>query len=196
MVETEYTAGDLTSESWDDFERFFDKYNGVQDCCWCTYYHLPGPFEASSGDPCAEKRELRKRLVGKGVSRAVLIYSGCDVVASCQYGTADELPRIEGHRRYSSMLPVDSGEKLWRITCFFVDRQHRHRGLTHLALREVLDRISKSGGGVVEAYPAMNDRAVEQWFGQLKTYMDAGFHIVSDYGRNNALVRMSIPPRK
>lgn len=37
----------------------------------------------------------------------------------------------------------------WRITCFFVGRTHRHRGVAGLALGE----IARLGGGTVESYP-------------------------------------------
>ena len=41
----------------------------------------------------------------------------------------------------------------YRITCFFVDRDHRRKGVAALALAGALDLIAKAGGGVVEAYP-------------------------------------------
>jgi hypothetical protein len=41
----------------------------------------------------------------------------------------------------------------YRITCFFVDRRYRRKGVAAVALRGALDLIAQSGGGVVEAYP-------------------------------------------
>ncbi|PSR32704.1 MAG: hypothetical protein C7B46_13170 [Sulfobacillus benefaciens] len=41
----------------------------------------------------------------------------------------------------------------WRITCFFVDRKFRGRGVASAALAGALDAIAQSGGGTVEAYP-------------------------------------------
>jgi hypothetical protein len=40
----------------------------------------------------------------------------------------------------------------YRITCVFVDRDYRRRGVADLALRSALDLIANSGGGVVEGY--------------------------------------------
>jgi hypothetical protein len=41
----------------------------------------------------------------------------------------------------------------WRVTCFFVGRTHRHRGVADVALSGALAEISRLGGGVVESYP-------------------------------------------
>ena len=39
----------------------------------------------------------------------------------------------------------------YRLTCFFVDKRYRRRGVSALALQGALDLIAKAGGGVVEA---------------------------------------------
>jgi GNAT superfamily N-acetyltransferase len=41
----------------------------------------------------------------------------------------------------------------WRITCFFVGRTHRHRGVADAALAGALEEIARLGGGLVESYP-------------------------------------------
>ena len=39
----------------------------------------------------------------------------------------------------------------WRITCVFVDKRHRGRGIARTALEGALDHIAQLGGGHVEA---------------------------------------------
>jgi hypothetical protein len=41
----------------------------------------------------------------------------------------------------------------WRITCFFVGRAHRRRGVASAALEGAVGEIALLGGGVVESYP-------------------------------------------
>ena len=41
----------------------------------------------------------------------------------------------------------------WRITCFFVDRDYRGKGMASVALKGALREISRLGGGTVESYP-------------------------------------------
>jgi hypothetical protein len=71
-------------------------------------------------------------------------------VAWCEYGTREELPNINHRKEYDAEL-----DRLpdYRITCFFVDRRYRRKGVAAVALRGALDLIAQSSGGVVEAYP-------------------------------------------
>ena len=41
----------------------------------------------------------------------------------------------------------------WRITCIFVDKRHRGRGIARAGLEGALDQIARLGGGLVEAIP-------------------------------------------
>ena len=41
----------------------------------------------------------------------------------------------------------------WRITCFFVDRDRRRKGIAEAALAGALRIIAAKGGGTVDGYP-------------------------------------------
>ncbi|MCW6169511.1 MAG: hypothetical protein LVQ96_08470 [Thermoplasmatales archaeon] len=188
-----YSIGDLDSRSWPKFEELFNKYNGVQSSCWCVYYHrkLPIP-RIKRGEERVSNHDLKKKLIEEGKSRSVLVYYNESVVASCQYGTFEELPRIENSQRYSNLRITDDNAKKWRITCFFVDTHHRHIGVAKFALDGVLERIARNGGGLVEAYPVKWKGAYELWFGSIHMFTERGFRVVSDFGKNNVLVRRNI----
>ena len=190
-----YTLGDLNADSWPAFEEFFNKYNGVQNSCWCVYYHkgMARPV-LLNGDETETKHDLKRRLVEEGKSRSALVFRQGKVVASCQYGLFEELPRIENAARYTSVRLNDNIEKRWRVTCFFVDTPERHRGLAKFALDGALDRIARNGGGLVEAYPVIKRNAVEVWFGSVSMFEERGFRIVSEFGKSNVLVRKMIDP--
>jgi GNAT superfamily N-acetyltransferase len=70
----------------------------------------------------------------------------------------DELPRIDAGRDYRKVAPAPEIRTLWRVTSFFVDRDHRGQGVAQVALRAALDSIGKKGGGIVEAYPVVSPR--------------------------------------
>ena len=78
------------------------------------------------------------------------MFDGDDAVGRCQYGCPEELPRIYHRKEYEAGL-----EKLpdWRLTCLFVDKAYRRKGVAAAALSGALDLIRQAGGGVVEAYP-------------------------------------------
>lgn len=141
-------------------------------------------------------REDKKALVRLGRSHAILVYHGNNPVGWCQYGTREELPRIDVGRNYRKVKPLDENEKLWRITCFFVDKEHRGKGVSKLALKTALDSIKKQGGGVVEAYPVVSEKmaavAEWRWFGTPSMFRRQGFRKVAALGTSGVLMRKTI----
>jgi len=79
-----------------------------------------------------------------GRAHAALVYDGERCVGWCQFGSPDELPRIKHRKAYlaGAEAPPD-----WRITCFFVDREHRGAGVAGAALAGALEAIGRLGGG-------------------------------------------------
>ena len=77
------------------------------------------------------------------------MYDGSNCVGWCQFGSTDELPRIKSKRAYLDGL---TNLPDWRITCFFVDREYRSKGVA-AALEGALREIGRLGGGIVESYP-------------------------------------------
>lgn len=185
-----FTVKDLDANSWTDFERFFSKYNGVQAGCWCMYYHRTGVTPGKTIEEKIERNHTDKReLVLANKSRGILIYDGVDVIASCQYGTRSELPRIDNGWNYKALEMDRPVDRFWRITCFFVDKAYRRRGLARFALRATLEKIKELGGGIVEAYPVTNHKALRIWFGTVNMYEKEGFEQISQLGRSNAVMQ-------
>ena len=97
-----------------------------------------------------DNRSLKRRLVEEGRAHAALVYDGDEAVAWCEYGSPEELPNIYHRKQYEEELDLVPD---YRITCIFVDRRYRRKGLSAVALQGALDLISEAGGGVVEGYP-------------------------------------------
>lgn len=189
----EYSVRDLTPETWKDFEQFFAKYNGVQAGCWCMYYHRVHVTPGSTFEEKAENNRVdHKGLVEGRRAHGLMIYNGENVIGWAQFGPRDELPRVENGRVYKTLDKIPEETPLWRITCFFVDREYRRRGVASIALREVLNRIKESGGGVVESYPVTHSKAFSVWFGTVSMYEKHGFKKVIELGRSNVLMRKTI----
>ncbi len=137
----------------------------------------------------ARNRRDKKALVDKGRSHGILVYTHGEPVGWCQYGPKEELPRIDAGRTYSKLSLDREGNRLWRITCFWVDRKHRNCGVASAALNAVLNSIRKKGGGMVEAYPATRKGFPADWFGTLSMFQKEGFEVVAPLGKSNVLVR-------
>ncbi len=188
-----YTTKELSPMTWPDFEKLFAKHGGVQAGCWCMFYHRPRPLrpEFKGKTRAAQNRKDKKAFVEQGRSHGILVYAGNQPVGWCQFGLRADLPRIDAGRIYRTLNLRNAAGKLWRITCFFVDRDHRHKGVARVALRATLASIKERGGGLVEAYPATSKKAVGIWFGTVGMFENEGFRKVSGLGRSNVVVRKS-----
>ena len=98
------------------------------------FYQRPKPVGKGSSIEEWKKvnRKDKETLVRQGRSHAILVYDGKTPVGWCQYGTRDELPRIDAGRGYRKVRPLVGEEKIWRITCFFVDKNCRGQWLLKL----------------------------------------------------------------
>ncbi len=137
----------LDAETWPDFERLAEAHHGVWNGCWCLGFHAEGANNVHTPE---QRRALKEARVREGQAHAALVYDGEQCVGWCQFGPTDELPRIKHQKAYREGLHLLPD---WRITCFFVGRTHRHRGVAEAALAGALDEISRRGGGLVESYP-------------------------------------------
>lgn len=137
-------------------------------------------------------RRDKKKMVDDGRSHGVLVYDGKEPVGWCQYGLKEEIPRIDATRRYKALGMGAEGGRLWRISCFSVDRKYRKKGVAKKGLSAALDSIRSQGGGVVEAYPVTRRGALAAWFGTVSMFEEHGFRVVAPFGRSNVLVRKKV----
>jgi GNAT superfamily N-acetyltransferase len=90
----------------------------------------------------------------------------------------------------------------FRITCIFVDRRYRRRGVAALALQGALDLIAKAGGGVVEGYPHDMSKQPEGkkvsssflYNGTRRMYEEAGFTYDRSKGQKNCVMTRMVAP--
>lgn len=141
-----FTVKPLDKTTLPDFARLVEKHNGVWGGCWCMAFHIQG----REPQPHPPHRVEKERLVRAGSAHAALVYDGATAVGWCQFGPTDELPGIKLQKAYQEGLTRLPD---WRITCFFVDRDYRHKGVAAVALEGAINEIGRLGGGIVESYP-------------------------------------------
>jgi GNAT superfamily N-acetyltransferase len=144
---SKYTILPLTAATWDAFAQLAARHNGVWGGCWCTWFH---PESAEKHVSAEGNRAYKQRLVLEGKAHAALVFDADVAVGWCQFGSPAELPSIYHLKEYNAGLDKAPD---YRLTCFFIDRNYRRKGVAAVALRGALDLIAKAGGGVVEAYP-------------------------------------------
>ena len=193
-----YTARELSPSTYPDFEKLATK--GGRGSCWCTAYQRAEPLQKglSRSERRKANRKFKGKLVKEGRSHAALVYDGDIPVGWCQYGTQDELPRIDQWRNSPRLgySPPSGKEKLWRITCFYVDRKYREKGVAKAGLRAALSYIRNRGGGVVEAYPVVSKKIIDNpemlWFGTPGMFEKEGFRRVASLGKALILMRKTV----
>jgi len=181
----------LSEETWAAFASLVERHNGIWGGCWCLEFHPEGSQRG------AVRQSLKERRVRDGEAHAALVFDGDVCVGWCQFGTPAELPRIKFARAYREEAgkPPD-----WRITCFFVDRGYRHRGVAGAALQGALIEIARLGGGMVESSPEdVEGRNVSNSFlnnGTVAMFERRGFARTRQLGKNNWLVTKMVRARK
>jgi hypothetical protein len=185
---TEYTIAALGPATWDAFRGLVERHNGIFGGCWCTWFHTLKSEKTFEAD---DNRLLKQRLVAEERAHAALVLDGDRAIAWCQYGTPAELPNIYHRKEYDA---TSRRSPDYRITCIFVDRSRRHRGLSGVALRGALDLIARSGGGLVEGYPHDNKGAkVSVLYGGSRTLFEqAGFSYDRPKGTRNCVMTMRV----
>jgi Acetyltransferase (GNAT) family len=189
--ESVYSARELSPSTWPDFEKLFAKHNGVWGGCWCMFYHKQGEFQIKNHAP--QNKRAKKALVKGGKSHGIIIYSDGKPVGWTQYGPRPELPRMDASKTYQTLALVSDDEKLWRITCFFVDRNTRKKGVAGFGLNAALVSIKKKGGGIVEAYPTLKEEGSSlMWSGTVGMFERAGFKVASELGKSRVVMRKTV----
>jgi GNAT superfamily N-acetyltransferase len=171
-VAARFHSKELSSDTWQDFARLFEKHGGVWGGCWCMFHHTTQGWSRRSARQNREEKEL---LVRSGKSHGVLVFDEDEQPFGwSQFGLREELPRVERKRGYK-----DAGEdSLWRVTCFFIDKEHRKKGVAREALRAALEVMEREGAKTVEAYPPAMTRE-----GYSSSFLWAGTkHLLSQFG--------------
>jgi GNAT superfamily N-acetyltransferase len=76
------------------------------------------------------------------------------------------------------LKPIDD-TPAWSISCLFVAREYRKRGVSVQLLRAAVEHVRQCGGEVVEGYPVEPKKgempAVFAWTGLPSAFLKAGF---------------------
>ena len=136
----------LTPDRFADLERLFGP-RGACAGCWCMWWRLPrAQWEAGKGE--GNRRGLETYVRG-GAIPGLLAYDGEAPVGWVAVEPRAAYPRLARSR---SLAPVDE-RPVWSITCFFVARSHRGRGVTRALVEAAAAHARTHGAPALEAYP-------------------------------------------
>ena len=182
----------LTPDRWDDFETLFGE-RGACGGCWCTFWRRPrSEFNANKGDG---NRRFMLDVVTGGPPPGLIGYLGGEPVGWCAVAPRAEYPAL-GRSRI--LQPVDD-TPVWSVSCLFVRRDQRKKGLSVRLLRAAVEYVRERGGTVVEGYPvepkAGEVPAAFAWTGLAAAFRAAGFREVARRSETRPIMRRDVPAR-
>jgi GNAT superfamily N-acetyltransferase len=158
------------------------------------YFRLPRKeWSAGCGDG---NRQAFRRIVRRGDEPGLLAYDGETPVGWCAIAPREE---YSGLARSRLLAPVDE-HPVWSITCFYVARSHRRRGVTVALLKAAAKFVAARGGSWLEGYPA--EPASGGWpdayayHGTVAAFAKAGFAEVARPSKTRAIMRRRVRPAR
>ncbi|TCO65612.1 acetyltransferase (GNAT) family protein [Actinocrispum wychmicini] len=184
---------ELTERTWPALESLFGP-NGAVAGCWCMWFRKTSPeFKRDSGEA---NREDARKLAESDEPAGLLAIEGTTAVGWVAVAPRPVYRRLD---RSPIARPVDPAEDLsrvWSVTCFFIHRSARGRGVARTLLDEAVRHAVRHGAWIVEAYPVDTQSGTmssgELYHGTLSMFTDAGFTLVERRGTRRGLVRKTV----
>jgi GNAT superfamily N-acetyltransferase len=181
----------LTPERWEDLAALFGE-RGACGGCWCMAWRLPSrEFRAGKG---SKNRRALKKLADAGEAPGILGYLGSEPVAWCAVAPRADYSFLTRSR---VLAPVD-GCEVWSVTCLFIRKEHRRRGLSARMLRSAAAFAAQRGARVVEGYPTVpysaSAPAAFLWTGTEAAFRKAGYREVARRSRSRPMMRRAVRP--
>ncbi len=183
----EYRAA--TPERWADVERLFGE-RGACAGCWCIYWRLRRrDWETGKGEG---NRRAFRRIVNSGAEPGVLAYLDGEPVGWCAVAPREDYTSLSRSR---ILAPVDD-RPVWSISCLFIDRRYRRRGIATALLGRAVELAAGHGARIVEGYPVEpeQERAPDAflWTGIASSFERAGFREVARRSAKRPIMRREI----
>ena len=178
-----------TPDRWPDIEQLFGE-RGACAGCWCMFWRMKRS-EYERGKGAANRRAFRK-IVTAGAAPGILAFDGKEPIGWCAVAPRAD---YQGLARSRILAPVDD-RQVWSITCFFIAKTHRRKGVSVGLLRAAAAFVRKRGGRVLEGYPVepkkgrMPDPFV--WHGIASAFTKAGFSEVTRRSATRPIMRLDL----
>jgi len=134
---------------WPDVETLFGP-NGAAGGCWCQWWRVEKGGKSWETCKGAPNRLALKAQIEAGAVHAILARRGRQAVGWCCVGPREDFPRL----RKSRMARGHEATGAWAVTCLFVTRSERGKGVGNRLVEAATELAFKRGASEVQAYPA------------------------------------------
>ena len=176
----------LSLETWLSFKRLFGE-RGACGGCWCMNWRLrSSEYEANKG---GGNEKLMKALVAEGKPLGILAFSKSEPIGWCAIAPREDYIRLQTSR---ILKPIDDAP-VWSISCFFIRKDYRQRGVSVPLLKAAVNYAVENKATIIEGYPhyPKKDKMpdVFAWTGLAVTFEKAGFMQVARPSQARAIFR-------
>ena len=173
------TVKSVTKSTWPELEALFEG-RGGPSYCWCMPFRkMENRAEASNED----RKAALKGRVDEAVPIGLVGYIEGEPVAWCSVG-----PRESFATMYKAQDDAEAG--VWSVTCFFIRRDHRGKGLSAQMLAAAIEEARGRGAKVIEGYPVDPDSPSYRFMGFLPLYAGQGFTETGREGKRRHVMRL------
>lgn len=197
--EADVTVRPVTPDDWPTFASFFEA-TGSPKYCWCMAWRKTSEeTKALAAETEADRAAGRKspgraflrhametRITG-GTRVGLLAYAGEEPVAWCSVAPRPTFSRLGGPKDFA-----DEPDAVWSISCFFISRPWRGKGLSRRLIAEAAAYARAGGAKVLEAYPVDPDSPSYRFMGLVPVFASVGFTAVSTAGSRRTVMRLAL----
>jgi len=172
----------LTPELWPALEALFGK-NGACNGCWCMNWRIGREYQRR---PRGANKADFKGVVEKGPAPGLLAFEGDLAIGWCQLTPRADLPWLDHQWRLKRVddLPV------WCISCFYVRKDYRRKGVTAALIKAALKAAKEAGAPALEAYPLdAKLTGSSSWTGFASTFERLGFKTITRHDPPRPIMR-------
>ena len=189
-----YKFHPATPERWSDLESLFGT-NGANAGCWCMFWRLErAMFKKTKGEG---NRQILKQVVEADEQPGILAYDESQAVGWCGIAPREKLAALENSR----ILKRVDDQPVWSITCFFMKKEARRRGMMEGLINAAVKHARTNGAQIVEAYPIdmQSPKLAGQTFNSYSGYMGVasvfralGFEQVGQASETQLILRLDL----
>jgi len=169
----------VDASTWNDFVQLFESKGGPK-YCWCMAWRSTS--EEVREDNSQERKTAMQSRVDAGTPIGLLAYLDENPVAWCSIAP----------KSTHTHLPIvgdESVENIWVLTCFFIIRPLRKKGITRKLIEAATMHAFQNGATIIEAYPVDPDSPSYRFMGFKETFIGSGFEEVGREGKRRYIMR-------
>ena len=176
----------VTPDRWDDLVTLFGE-RGACGGCWCMAWRLKRKdWEAGKG---AKNKRALKKIVTSGGIPGILGYLDDEPIAWCSVAPRSEYSVLERSR---VLKPIDD-KPVWSVSCLFVLKPYRRRGVSTRILKAAIAFAKSRGATILEGYPVEPTMVKTPdpfvWTGIPSAFLKAGFKEVARRSKTRPIMR-------